>query len=124
MNVVLAAEQFGVCRRTIHNWVTCGLLERDGRGLVLVPDGFVAPRRRREHTRSERGDKTPRTEQVVSALKYGPLTFWQLAERLPGTRKAIAGAVNRAKEDGMIALQDGSWCLTASLADVCNQAHG
>ena len=114
MNVLVAAAHFGVCQRTIHNWITSGHLERDSKALVIVPDGFVRPRRnQRTPDRSERDDKTPRVQQVASALKYGPLTCWQLLERLPGTQRAIRGAINQARKEGVIAREDGSWRLTA-----------
>jgi len=125
MNIVVAAAHFSVCQRTIHNWVEAGHLTRDDRGFVLVPDGFEPPRRGpREIARSERDDKIPRVQQVISALKHGPLTRWQLMERLPGTREAICSAIRKARKEGLIVREDGTWCLTASLAGVCNDAHG
>jgi len=113
MNVVVAAEYFGVSRRTIYNWVDAGLLERDGWALVLVPDAFVPPRTpgaTGSHRSERRG--TPRVQQIVSALRYGPLTAYQLGERLPGTRRTVSGAIQESRIKGFIHRVAGEWDLT------------
>jgi hypothetical protein len=134
MNAVLAAAYFGVSVRTIYNWVARSHLQRDGRGLVMIPDGFVSPLGERVGRGSERRDTT-RTRQIVAALRYGPLTVSQLAERLPGRKRAVSAAIQEARNKELIHRIDGAWELTdvgreslhgdvdKRAAMVCNNFH-
>lgn len=115
MNAVLAAEHFGVHRRSIHNWVKDGFLAMETVGtrkLVVVPDDFEPPRLMR------RTEKTGRVAQVLSVLGRGRLAFWQLAERMPGSRRAVSSAVCAARERGLIESVNGEWSLTAKGRDL------